>query len=105
MSEEKLILTNDEYARCSRCGNDLPVTSFYRKGEDGLQSYCIECGRLYKKINASRRMLSVHERMDSTLNDIYSRVYSCDKKTLREIRDAIGIVTKEIDRKLKTKVR
>ena len=35
---------------CTKCGEDLPVSMFYKKlsRRDGLQSHCIDCQKVYK---------------------------------------------------------
>lgn len=37
--------------KCSKCGRELPVSEFWRNAstEDGLQTYCKECGNIYAK--------------------------------------------------------
>lgn len=37
--------------KCSKCGREFPVSEFWRNAstEDGLQTYCKECGNIYAK--------------------------------------------------------
>ena len=37
--------------KCSKCGRELPVSEFWKNAstEDGLQTYCKECGNVYAK--------------------------------------------------------
>ena len=37
--------------KCSKCGRELPVSEFWKNAstEDGLQTYCKECGNVYAR--------------------------------------------------------
>lgn len=40
-----------ETKKCSKCGRELPVSEFWKNAstEDGLQTYCKDCGNAYAK--------------------------------------------------------
>ena len=39
----------EKLKKCSKCGRELPVSEFWKNAstEDGLQTYCKECGNVY----------------------------------------------------------
>ena len=41
----------EKLKKCSKCGRELPVSEFWKNAstEDGLQTYCKECGNIYAK--------------------------------------------------------
>ena len=41
----------EKLKKCSKCGRELPVSEFWKNAstEDGLQTYCKECGNVYAK--------------------------------------------------------
>ena len=41
----------EQLKKCSKCGRELPVSEFWKNAstEDGLQTYCKECGNVYAK--------------------------------------------------------
>lgn len=41
----------ENFKKCSKCGRELPVSEFWKNAstEDGLQTYCKECGNVYAK--------------------------------------------------------
>lgn len=42
---------NGKIKKCSKCGRELPVSEFWKNAstEDGLQTYCKECGNVYAR--------------------------------------------------------
>lgn len=40
-----------ETKKCPKCGRELPVSEFWKNAstEDGLQTYCKECGNVYAR--------------------------------------------------------
>ena len=41
----------EKLKKCSKCGRELPVSEFWKNAstEDGLQTYCKECGNVYAR--------------------------------------------------------
>ena len=41
----------ENFKKCSKCGRELPASEFWKNAstEDGLQTYCKECGNVYAK--------------------------------------------------------
>ncbi len=41
----------EKLKKCSKCGRELPVSEFWKNAstEDGLQTYCKECGNVYTR--------------------------------------------------------
>ena len=41
----------ENFKKCSKCGRELPASEFWKNAstEDGLQTYCKECGTVYAK--------------------------------------------------------
>lgn len=39
----------ENFKKCSKCGRELPASEFWKNAstEDGLQTYCKECGNVY----------------------------------------------------------
>ena len=96
---DKLILTNDEFLTCSRCGQSLPTTSFYRR-YDGYQPYCIECSRQYKSEQRTRRRLKRTMALATPLVDIIDHVASFDKEGLIAVREALEMLCKDINKRI-----
>ena len=41
----------EKLKKCSKCSRELPVSEFWKNAstEDGLQTYCKECGNVYAR--------------------------------------------------------
>ena len=93
---EYLILTNDEDKTCTRCGRKLPITSFYRKGEDGLQSWCIACKRDYNRLRAAEATLNKLQFKEVPLGKVIKRASELTGKERTDLRNALKYITKKI---------
>lgn len=102
MTDDVLILTNEETKRCSLCGRELLITHFHKSNnnKDGYQSWCIECKREYNKariiFRISRRLgisrMSISEILGALKN--LSRGELLDAKVVFE--QALKVINRQI---------
>lgn len=96
MKEEVLILTNDETRTCTRCGKNLNVLRFYRKGEDGFQHWCINCQRDYRKMRAAETRINQLGFSDIMLKDILKETSKLTSKQRTDLRNSLKYITSKI---------
>ena len=70
--------------KCAKCGNEYPVTEFYKniKNKDGLQSYCKKCKAEVAKEYARRfadKKQSVIEKVGTAEHTTLIKVYGNPK--------------------------
>lgn len=103
LSEESLVLTNEEGKVCKKCGRELPILSFYRKRKsaDTYQEWCIECQRQYKAENRARKEILRAHIGQMTFDEIVKNYQSLDRASLFIIKKVLTAVLRVIEKKLK----
>lgn len=102
-NENVLILTNDEYRTCKKCGRRLPILKFYRKWKstDSYQEWCIECQRQYKAENRAKKEILRTNIGQMTFDEIVKNYQSLDRASLLIIKKVLTAVLRVIEKKLK----
>lgn len=54
-------MENNEVKKCTKCGRELPLTSFYSRGNGKYRSECKDCHKNYVKKKYSERKEKVNE--------------------------------------------
>lgn len=93
---EVLTLTNDIERKCPRCGQYRPITSFYRLGEDNYQSYCIPCGREYKKTRRAEAVINKLGFQDVPLGQVAKMAKGLGQKERTDLRNSLKYITSKI---------
>lgn len=103
LSEESLVLTNEEGKVCKKCGRKLPILSFYRKRKsaDTYQEWCTECQRQYKAENLARKEILRAHIGQMTFDEIVKNYQSLDRASLFIIKKVLTAVLRVIEKKLK----
>lgn len=66
----------EKLKKCSKCGRELPVSEFWKNAstEDGLQTYCKECGNVYarnrKKTPGGGNLKKIYSNLNYKSNEI-----------------------------------
>lgn len=103
LSEEPLVLTNEEYRICKKCGRILPILHFYHKfkSTDTYQDWCIECQRQYKaESRAKKEVLRAHVG-EMTFDEIVKNYQTLDRTSLIIIKKVLTSILEVIEKKLK----
>lgn len=55
----------EKLKKCSKCGRELPASEFWKNAstEDGLQTYCKECGNVYAKNRKASKRYAMDQRL------------------------------------------
>lgn len=95
MTEERLILTNEETRVCSKCKREKSIIHFYRSGET-FQSYCIECKREYNRLRAAEAVINRLGFKDIPLGDVIREAGGLTGKQRTDLRNSLKHITRKL---------
>lgn len=95
MTEERLILTNDETRVCTKCKREKSIIHFYRKGET-FQAWCIECQKEYRKLRAAEAVINKLGFTDIPLGSVIKAAGPLTGKQRTDLRNSIKYITRKL---------